>query len=253
MLDRFGHGFLRPKDLIIEFSDNGNSHNMQKTVPPYRRGIMPDYAFDKELNYSVLIDDGIDYENAEFQNKFDNCQVLKLCYDSKSWPIIAYTMIAKAMESNLQKELPVDQEHWPTDEDWAVREKYFLYLTEHEYRDGWRKDDQFCSLDIADVWDYQLLVNRFDSAGITINHFIDHHRQWQTMNTKYFKPIHQAQDIIDSVKQKAHQNIGHITDLWDQAVVNYYIWLEYNIEVPANTYANWFSNTKEIEDFINGL
>jgi hypothetical protein len=101
---------------------------------------MPDYVFDKELNYSVLIDDGIDYENAEFQNKFDNCQVLKLCYDLKSWPIIAYTMIAKAMESDLQKELPVDQAHWPTNEDWAVREKYFLYLAEHEYRNGWRED-----------------------------------------------------------------------------------------------------------------
>jgi hypothetical protein len=253
MLDRFGHGFQRPNDLGVGFSVNGNSHDMQKTVPPYRRGTMPDYTFDPALNYSVLIDNGIDYEHTEFLTKFNNCHVLKTCYNSKSWPVIAYTLIAKAMESDLQKELPVDQEHWPTDEDWAVREKYFLYLTEHEYKDLWRADDQFSSIDIASLWDYQVLVDQLTSANIKLEDFAEHHQDWQALNDKYFRPIHQAQTIIDLVKQKTHQDISHITDLWNQAVVNYYIWLEYNIVVPANTYANWFSNTKEIEDLINGI
>jgi hypothetical protein len=41
-------------------------------------------------------------------------------------------------------------------------------------------------------------------------------------------------------------DLTHITDIWTQAVVYYYIWLEFGIEVPHNDFANFFTNTDQI-------
>lgn len=253
MIDRFGKDFVRPQSQSVEFSSEGNSHNMLRTVPKYCGNSFIGFDFDNNFNYSVLIDNGINCEDKKFLQTFPNCKVLKICYDLKSWPIIAHTLIVKALDRDLQTELVVDQNLWPVDDDWAVREKYFLFLSQHDLRNCWTRDQLCSNLNVADIWDYTKLVDFFSLAGIDINDFEKHHSDWKVLNNKYFKPIHQAKEIIDSIQQKNHCAINHITDLWDQAVVNYYIWLEYGIEVPANTYSNWFSNTKQIEDLINEL
>jgi hypothetical protein len=53
------------------------------------------------------------------------------------------------------------------------------------------------------------------------------------------------------VKNNVSFDLEHIIDVWNQAVIYYYIWLEFGIEVPHNNYSNWFANTQEIVIMLN--
>ena len=60
-----------------------------------------------------------------------------------------------------------------------------------------------------------------------------------------------AQDIIKNIKSNKDVDLTMITDVWTQAVVYYYIWLEFHVEVPHNDYSNWFTNTEEVAIMLN--
>ena len=73
---------------------------------------------------------------------------------------------------------------------------------------------------------------------------------WQVVNSKFFYPIQTAEDVINAVENKVNIDISHIQDLWTQAVVYYYIWLQYNIEVPHNDFENFFKDTQQIINLV---
>jgi hypothetical protein len=62
----------------------------------------------------------------------------------------------------------------------------------------------------------------------------------------YIDPIKDAKSVLNYVKMQWSSDLTHVTDIWTQAVVYYYIWLEFGIEVPHNDYADWFTNTNDI-------
>lgn len=254
LIDRFGINFARPRTLELEFSHNGDSHAAVRTVPPYRDSCKGyKFNFDNSShNYCVAVDNGITNQNLNFLDVFPGAQVIKVTYDDHSWPIVAHTMITKAMKVPLDQELAVEQ-NWPCDEPWAVREKYFLYLVENHLRHSWKPSQEFHCIDVCNFWNYTDLVEQLHQAGITVLDFSPVHQSWQDANFKYFNPVIQAKEIIKQVVSGQCVDITGITDLWEQAVVNYFIQIEFGVTVPANTYANWFGNTKEISDLINAL
>jgi hypothetical protein len=114
----------------LKFSANGDSHSLDLVVPKYFHECWPGgIEFLNDKNYCVLVDNGINNESASFKNTFPNSTVIKICYHKYSWPVVARTLIEKAMGSSIDAELPVDA--WDTDQPWAKREKYFLYLRDH--------------------------------------------------------------------------------------------------------------------------
>lgn len=121
-----GKNFCRPKSNLI-FSDVGDSHHLDLIAPKYFKD--PDVYqvnFDSTLNYSVLIDNGINNEGKRFKNFFpENTTVIKIGYDNWSWPIVARTMIVKALQSSFEAEVNISPEQWNTNDAWALREKYF--------------------------------------------------------------------------------------------------------------------------------
>lgn len=255
IIDRFGKNFARPDAVEYEFSDNGNSHAANKTITPYRR-IPLHYKVDiKDTtnHHCVAIDPGIDNkDNLKFLDQFPSARVIKITYDKYSWPVIAKTMIIKAMKSTLDQQLALEN-HWPSSEPWAVREKYFLYLVDNQLQNQWLKDNQFDCIDIAQIWEYKNFVNALQSADIELEDFRDTHQQWQQSNQVYFEPIIRSQQIVQQIRMQQHADLSDITDLWAQAVVNYYIRIEFGVTVPANTYANWFENTSEILNLLNDV
>ena len=66
---------------------------------------------------------------------------------------------------------------------------------------------------------------------------------------EYTQPVITAQNIIKSLKQDIPMDISGLS-LWTQAVVNYYIWLTYNYEIPANDFSAWFENTQQIKNLL---
>jgi hypothetical protein len=243
VLTIYGKNFVRPLNSL-EFSNNGNSHKLDLVVPKYLHGHWPggiEFSIDK--NYCVLIDNGIDNENDNFRSLFPSASVIKICYSDYTWPIVARTMIDKAMESSIEQQLPVDI--WNTNEPWAKREKYFLFLRDHDFRFKWRPiSDRAIYIDEL-IKSYSSCFDSFDSF-LEISNFNDSWDQWRSANAKYIDPIATADLIISCVNSKVAMDLGHINDIWSQAVVYYYIWLNFDIEVPHNDYSNWFTNTNDI-------
>jgi len=247
-----GDNFVRPKKSL-EFSENGNSHNLDLVVPKYFKDCWPGgIEFLNNKNYCVLVDNGIDNPSTAFKSTFPNATVVKVYYSKYSWPVVARTMIEKAMVSSLDKELPIDQ--WDTDEPWAKREKYFLYLRDHPLRHAWRPENENeLSNNEIDVGE---MYQDYDDCHVSLNAVVDVEdfyplwKEWRQANAKYIDPAITAYKVLSLVISRQSEDLTHITDIWTQAIVYYYIWVKYNIEVPHNDFADFFTNTDQIRELV---
>ena len=246
VLSLHGNNFVRPKGTL-DFSSNGNSHNLDVVVPKYYQDCWPyEFEFDKNKNYSVLVDNGINNEADNFKSKFPSATVIKICYTDWSWPVVARTMIDKAMKSNIEKQLLVN--NWDTDEPWAKREKYFLFLRDHPLRHAWRSDKE-SFINVEYLFDYNTfhhVLNKFE----TVDCFEDLWQQWRAANAKYIDPVETASVAMQRIQHQQTFDLRHVTDIWEQAVIYYYFWLWFNIEVPHNDFANWIDSTDRLATLL---
>jgi hypothetical protein len=247
VLTLHGDNFVRPKKSL-SFSNNGNSHSLDLVVPKYSKDRWPGgIEFLDDTNYSVLVDNGINNESDSFKSVFPNATVIKICYCKYSWPVIARTMIEKAMKSSLEQQLLVDT--WDTNEPWARREKYFLFLRDHPLRSSWQAADG-ALLDLSKLYkDYNECYNMINSI-VKTEDFYKLWTEWRDANSRYIDPVQTASNVLSWVSCKKSEDLTHITDIWDQAVIYYYIWFHYGIEVPHNDFANFFTNTDQIRKLV---
>lgn len=248
IISLYGKNFCRPKNKLT-FSTDGNSHCLDLIAPKYHND--PDvykFDFDSTVNYSVLIDNGIFNEGKRFKNFFpSDSTVIKVGYSDWSWPIIAKTVIVKALNSSFDTEVNISPEQWDTNDAWALREKYFLYLRDHPLRHQWKSDDEFF-IDIIDIFDSGQLTTKLSEAEIELENFELTHLNFLKHNKQYFAPLFQARNILKNINQSLKLDIA---DIWTQAIVYYYIWLEYGVEVPHNDYSNWFTSTNDIVTMLS--
>jgi len=247
VLTLHGKNFVRP-NKSLEFYKNGNSHSLDLVVPKYsfnRWSNTVNFLDDK--NYCVLVDNGINDESIHFKSKFPNSTIIKICYSDYSWPVVAKTMIVKALNSSIDNQLPIDR--WDSTDHWVYREKYFLFLQNHTLRQAWKSADDN-ALYIDNMFDYHCFFNKLNSFA-EVEPFTSIWDDWKKANVEYIAPIEIAKDVVNSVKLKKRCNLGHITDIWTQAVVYYYIWITFKKEVPHNDFANFFVNTEQIIDLVS--
>lgn len=241
IISQYGDGFARPSNRL-EFSSNGNSHSLKSVAPVYFHDpVQYNFEFSSDINYSVLIDNGIENEGTKFKEVFPKANIIKICYSDFSWPVVAQTMIVKAMNKPIDQELSVDPNKWDSGEDWVKREKYFLFLRDHHFRRAWKPDQISTALMIEDLLDYQTLRQ---VLGINLNDFSEVHRNWWEKNSQYYQPVLTAKKILSGT-------FVPVTDIWTQAVVYYQIWCKYGIEVPHSDYSNWFKNYQDIVTMLS--
>jgi len=243
-----GTDFVRPGNTTYQFGANGNSHSSELTAPKFSASTT-NYCFDfsqSDKKYVVLVDPGINNEINRFVEQFPNSQVLKLCYTAATWPIVAHTSIHKAMVSSIQDELAVDLQSWPTEQNWAQREKYFLFLVEHHYRNMWKPEESCHNLLVDDLLDYQTFHNRLGEFGIIPTDFSDLWNTWFRLNQLYIAPVLLARQVVSAVRDRRSMDLSFCQDLWTQAVVNYTIWDQFGLVVPANDFADWFASSDQI-------
>jgi hypothetical protein len=244
VLSLYGGNFARPKGALT-FSQSGDSHSIDLTVPAYRFDQWPGAQFDSDINYSVLIDNGIDNSSEQFRTVFPDSQVIQVCYTDCSWPVVARAMIEKAMSSSINEQLP----SWDV-ADWAVREKYFLFLRDHELRSAWRPNTNNFTVYVDNLFEYREFHNTLESCGIQLKEFEQAWDTWRLANSRYIDPVQTAQGVIDKITQQVYQDLTTMTDTWTQAVVYYFIWLKFGVEVPHNDYADFFKDTDEIQTWL---
>lgn len=242
----YGQGFKRPNDTDFEFSDNGSSHKLDLVLPKYLHDpatYQHTVSLDPNLNYSVLIDNSMHNEGEKFKNFFPGARVIKICYSDFTWPVVAKTMIVKT--SDIGFEQAVNTEHgWNTNEDWAVREKYFLYLRDHHCRKMWKPNKDLI-LEVSDLFEYQTLQNKLSSFGISTNDFESFWNNWFDRNRQYIEPVLLAKQLLESIEKDINCPID-TDDIWTQSIVYFLIWVRYHFEIPHNDHADFFRSTSEI-------
>lgn len=247
-LSLYGKNFARPnKDLT--FSSNGDSHNIKPPADKWQNDpAVYDYEFAADVNHCVLVDNGISSQSKRFRSVIPNPVVLKITYNKWSFPIIAHTMVVKAIRSSLE-EYCLKDIYW-TDQDWGKRQKYFYFLKQHECHGLWNPEEDCVNIGIEDIVDYNTFKSKLESAGVELEDFSATHREWYAVNEPYIKPVLQAQEAMDYLDRGENFSLDHITDLWTQAIVNYYIWLKYKVEVKHHKLVEFFKNTSEIQAFL---
>lgn len=234
----------------LQFGVAGDSHSFPLTLPKYWHN-PTDYALpalDPASAYTVLIDNGINDESTEYRGFFTGSTTLKICYSDWSWPIVAKTMITKAMQRDFALEISADLQHWPGTDSWALREKYFLYLKDHALRHCWKADRDCYNLMIDDMLNYRTMLVGLSEFGVA-DTFMSDWEQWRRSNDVYIAPIMIAQQLIKDLQNPTRHDLP-VCDIWTQAVINYYIWLQYGVEVPANEYSDWFTNCPQIATLL---
>jgi hypothetical protein len=162
-------------------------------------------------------------------------------------------MIDKAMRSSIETEVAVNPGLWTSEESWAQREKYFLFLRDHTLRTAWRTESAIDCISIDSLLDYPRLKHAIECIGIELSEFNDLWREWYACNEKYFVPISIAEQILDKIKHRQSFDLTHIVDVWTQAVIYYFIWIEFGKEVPHNDFKNFFNNVDQITQWLTQL
>lgn len=245
-----GVGFQKPSENF-SFSDNGNSHSLTSNIPKFFHNPKeyPIVKHSGKEKLTVLIDNGITDESTDFFNYFPDATIIKMCYDDYSWAIIAKTMIEKAMNNSIENDLAVDKDLWKSNEDWEQREKYFLYLRDHKFRLMWKENIKTKNIFVNDLLTFDHFTSKLSEIGITLeDDAFDLWKEWSRANLNYLNPFFIASNILTDLDND--KDISHITDIWTQAVVNYFIWVKYKFEIPAWNYRNWFTSTKDIKKML---
>jgi hypothetical protein len=159
---------------------------------------------------------------------------------------VAKTMIDKAMQSTVSEQLVVDCDKWNIDEPWAVREKYFLFLRDHTLRKAWQPAKNVTNLLINDVLEYSQLHTQLSTSGVELSNFESLHWAWQQANKQYINSVTNSELVVKSIKNNVNVTLDHISSVWDQAVLYYFLWINFDQEVPHNDYANFFPDTATI-------
>lgn len=242
VLSLYGDNFVRPQGTL-KFSDSGDSHEIDVVVPKYYQNCWPyKFEFDTNKNYSVLVDNGINNESEDFKSKFPTATVLKICYTIRSWPIVARTMIDKAMKSSIELELLVSE--WDVDHSWARREKYFLFLRDHQLKNAWRPQDSNF-INVEHLLDYKSFYNRLNELAV-VSSFEQSWQQWRSVNSKYIDPVETAFLAMQHIQSQQTFDLRHVTDVWSQAVIYYYFWICFGVDIPHNDFANWIDSTDQL-------
>jgi hypothetical protein len=260
ILSMFGNNFSG-EIVNYKFGIGGDSHRYPQLLPKMHN--VADYKIelfqqalekiDDNKNTTVLIDSGITDDTLDFKKLIVPDVAIRICYDDWSWALLAKLFYTRCMSAVDHKNYTVfdfvkpDDSNWSVDysKDWAKREKFFLYLRDHHFRHAWRPANTCVTLPVDKILNYRVLHNTLNQ-WFNVVEFEDFYTDWYVNNEKHFNFYFDCLDIINCVESKQSMDLTGVDELFDQAVVYYYIWLKYNFEVPHNDCSNWFTTTDDI-------
>lgn len=244
--DRFGTSHGLP--LVyghIHFNQNQN-FDISSADPVYHQSILQGNHV--LVPYCPGINDDKISETMDF---FPGSRLIRLWYDDDSWPLVFFNAITKAKRGDVNKDVAFDSTQFGSAEQWARRENFSLLFENHPLRYQWKavQHENVHNVNILSLLNDPLncLQGIADYLGQSCQ--IDH-QDISAKHREFFK--HNASavlhlQILDLINDLASQrSLDWVKDLFWQAAINFYIKQQYGIEVPCNTYSNWFKDTEEI-------
>ena len=259
LINSFVTNVVRTPDLFL-FDHLGTSHALPLVAGEIHaeqnrtlRGVDIEYkkAIDQQKYIIIPYCPGIQNDSTDdLKKNFTHAKIIRLCYNDDTWPLVFQNCIVKAGTGTLEDNVEFDSKKFGSAENWARRENFSLICEHHYYRNMWKEyqHEKFLNIDI-----FKLLTNPRQCL-VQIADFIKgtviessllpvRHQQFFDANPNTLMHL-EILHIVDSIG--IEQDLTHISHLYHQAVLNFYIQLKYNFVIPANDYANWFTNTKEI-------
>jgi hypothetical protein len=164
--------------------------------------------------------------------------------------LVFQNCIVKAARGTVESDVEFKAEEFGVLDDWARRENFSLLFDRHHYRITWKEHvhDNWLNIDISELITdpkncLEKVANFIGGSIINLHELPIKHQQFLDANPNTVQHL----EILNIVKNlNVDQDLTHINQLYQQAVLNFYVQLEFNFVIPANEYANWFTNTKEI-------
>ena len=145
----------------------------------------------------------------------------------------------------------MDADSWASAEPWAQREKYFLFLRDHALRKAWHAEPVIDCIFVNEMLNYNRLKYTIERTGIELSEFKGLWKEWYANNEQYFIPVTIAEQVLKKIEDQKSFDLTHITDIWTQAIIYYFIWTKFDKEVPHNDFENFFTNTDQITQWLN--
>lgn len=256
VLNRFCPGFSNI-DKNYKFGPGGDSHDYPCLLPKYYTKDSFNVAVYQKIIETLsndyvtfLIDCGLNDDSDSWKQFVRVDNLIRICYNDRSWPLLAKMFYTRCMSAVDQKKYRIEdfilpeETLWPGRPDWAIREKFFLYLRDHQFRKYWRPTADAHNIEITTLFDYDLL--RTEIAEWNPNAFDGFYKNWFEKNREHFDFYFHANQISTAIKKNIPMDIRSTKDIFTQATVYYFLWLDYEFAVPHNEHANWFNNTHEI-------
>jgi hypothetical protein len=186
---------------------------------------------------------------------FPNAKIVRLFYEDSTWPLVFQNCIIKALRGSLEKDVTFDSQMFGSSDAWAQRENFSLIYNSHYYRNTWKKFDHYQILNI-DIFDLLITPDKcintvaafIDSTAPNLSDLPYRHQDFLQANKNTVVHL-EILNLFNNIK--IYQELEHITQLYQQAAVNFYIQTKFGFEVPSNEYASWFTNTKDIVTMLN--
>jgi len=268
IISNFGNNFVKSDD-VVNFKnkkESGSSHFTSSMIKKYycideykdyvSADLVSDYTRLTKNNQfvTVIIDSGIADDSIEFLQFFPGAKHIRITYDDYSWPFSAKAFYTRCMAEVLHKKTSISQfiepdaDRWNSNDPWEQREKYFLFLKEHPFREYWRDLNNCTNINVDKYLSYNELATALSFS--CIGDFEEVYDQFFKANKTHIEWYLECRRVLEALKNKENISLSNINDLFSQATINYYIYIIYNFEVPAWDYRDWFVNTTDIFDLL---
>ena len=262
LINRYISGIVRVDDTF-EFDSLGTSHSLPLVYGHVHwnknRGFDPN-SYDPRYHDSIVsgnnvlvpycpgINDDRISETLEF---FPQSRLIRLWYDDKTWPLVFFNTIVKALEGSVNKDVFFDPTRFGSSSDWARRENFSLLFENHPLRMAWKAKthDRVHNINIlsllTDTENSLQDIAAFLGQSLQANHMDMQSKHQKFLQHNSMTVLHlEILTLLDDLRP--NRALHWVPDLFWQAVINFYIKQRFGFEVPCNTYSDWFDNTEQI-------
>lgn len=262
LINRYVSGIVRVDDTF-EFDSRGTSHSLPLVyghVHFNQNGDFDPDSYDPRYHDSILsgnhvlvpycpgINDDRISDTLEF---FPQSRLIRLWYDDRTWPLVFFNAIVKALGGSVDKDVFFDPSLFGSSADWARRENFSLLFENHPLRMAWKDKthDRVHNINIlcllTDPANSLQDIATFLGQSLEADHLdiqVDHRKflQHNTMTVLHLEILTLLDDL------RVNRALDWVPDIFWQAVINFYIKQRFGVEVPCNTYSDWFDHTEQI-------
>jgi len=260
LINRYVSGIVKVNDNFT-FDRLGTSHSLPLVYGDLHHNKIKDFDISTaDINYHSFIQQGnislipcCPGINSDLIHntliQYPNSLFLRLWYDDRTWPLVFYNAIYKAMRGNIDKDIEFNENLFGSCSDWARRENFSLICKDHNLRNQWKAIDH---PRVHNINILSLLSNPTDCIKDIANFLnlstdlfdIDQKHQL-FLNSNPGTVTHlKMLDLVDNLI--IDQPLSWIKELFWQGVFNFYVEKKYQITIPVNNYSNWFTSTKNV-------